>query len=113
MKLQIILPNTPCIIYFWKADTKSSSTVMPNMSHVTQVTCHKYEVANNITKKPMYHIFWKADAKSSSMVMLKTSHVTFTCHQYEVAKNFTKYFWKADAKSSSMVMSKSDMSQAG
>jgi len=35
-----ILPNTQCVIYFWKAHAKYSSMVMVKTLHVTYVTCH-------------------------------------------------------------------------
>ena len=38
IKLQRILPNSPCVIYFWKVHTKFSSMVMIKISHDTYVT---------------------------------------------------------------------------
>merc|ERR1712082_391559 len=65
-----ILPNTTCVIYFWKADAKSSSMVMQGMSHVTII-----KLPRSLPKTPCVIYFWKALAKFSSMVMQKTSHV--------------------------------------
>ena len=39
IKLQIFLPKTLCVIYFWKVDAKSSLMVMLKTSHVTCITC--------------------------------------------------------------------------
>ena len=44
IKLKRMLPNTSCVIYFWKAHAKSSLMVMIKMSHVTCVTCHMAHV---------------------------------------------------------------------
>ena len=73
IKLHIMLPKSISVIYFWNNYAKSRSMVMLQMSHVTRVTCHKYNNANNFNKYPCGIYFWNAYAKSSPMVMLKTS----------------------------------------
>ena len=50
------------------------------MSHVTNVTCNRYQVAKSLPKTPCVIYFWKALAKFSSMVMQKMSHVTQMLH---------------------------------
>ena len=92
VKTHINAIQTPCVIYFWKADTKSSSMVMLKTSHVTCVTCHMSHMSHvtNIKLKkcnfrPYVLYFWKADGKCISMVMLKTSHVRcVTCHMSQI-----------------------------
>ena len=93
IKLPRMLPNTPCVIYFWKADAKSSSMVqfssnviydMCYMLHVTNVICHKYHVAKNFTKDPMCYIFLESwykiqsngHAKDVTCQMTQILHVT-------------------------------------
>ena len=81
VKLQRILPKTPYIIYFWKADAKSSSIFMLKMAHVTCFTCHMSQMLHvmNLTKDFMCHIFLES--------MCYMSHVTHvTCHKYHVYK---------------------------
>ncbi len=105
-----ILPNTLCVIYFWKALSKSSSIVMQKMSHVTCITGHMSQMLHvtNIKlprilpKTPCVIYFWKAVTKSSSMVIKKMSHVTKLPKYYK--KPCAIYFWKAVRNSSSMVM---------
>ena len=95
IKLQRILPNTPCVIYFWKAHAKSSSMVMTNTSHVTYVTCHMSHMLHD----PVCYIFLEIACKIQFnghykyvtchiCYMLHVTHVT--CHKYQVAKKFTK-----------------------
>ena len=43
-------------MYFWKVDTKSSSMVMQKTS---DITCHKYKVANNVTIESICDIIGK------------------------------------------------------
>ena len=51
------------------------------MSHATNVTCHKSQVANNFPMTQCVVYFWKAYEKYSLMVMIKMFHVTcVTCH---------------------------------
>ena len=94
-----ILPNTTCVIYFWKAHAKSSLMDMIKTSHVTCVTCHKSHMLNVTNIKinrilpncPCVIYCWKSHAKFSAMVMIKTSHVTYvTCRKYQFAKKLTK-----------------------
>ena len=70
------------------------------MSHVTDVTCHKYKVPDNVTKYPMCYIFlessWKIQFnvhdKNVTCHMCYMPHVTdVTCHKYKVPDNVTKY----------------------
>ena len=110
IKFLRILPNTPCVLYFWKADAKYSSVVMQKrqMSHVLHVTFHKFYLPQ-MSKTPCVTYIWKVDANTSSMAMQKTScHMWYmsyatnvTWHKYKVAKN---------AKSCSMAMQKSHLS---
>ena len=92
IKLPRSLPNTPCVIYFWKALAKSSSMVKQKTSHVACVTCHMSQMLHVTNIKllrilpntPYVIYFWKALAKSSSMVKQKChmSHVLHvTCHK--------------------------------
>ena len=92
IKLPRILPNTPCVIHFWKPLAKSRSMVMQKTSQVTCGRCHMSQILHltNIMltiilpKTPCVIYFWKVDAKSSSMAMQKChmSHVLYvTCHQ--------------------------------
>ena len=51
IKLQTILPKTPCVIYFWKAHAKYSSMVMKKlcMSHVLHVMSQDNTTHQNAT----------------------------------------------------------------
>ena len=70
------------------------------MSHVTDVTCHKYKVPDNDTKYPMYYIFLESSCKiqfndpdkNVTYHMCYMSNVTdVKCHKYKVPDNVTKY----------------------
>ena len=75
-----ILPKTQCVIYFWKAHVKYSSTVIIKMLHVTCVTCnmsHMLHVTNiklhklqTILPNTLCVIhFWKDPAKSKQTII--------------------------------------------
>ena len=60
---------------------KNVACHMCYMSHVTHVTCHKYQLTKILLKTQCVIYFWKAHAKYSSMVMIKILHVTcVTCN---------------------------------
>ena len=69
------------------------------MSHITHVTCHKYQVANNFNKDPVCHIFLESPCsihfngydKNVAYHMCYMSHVTHvTCHKHQLTKKYTK-----------------------
>ena len=102
IKLKGTLPNTPCVIYFWKCYAKFSAMVMIKKSHVTYVTCpmsHMLHVTNIklqriLPKTQCVIYFWKGHAMSSSMAMMKTLHVT--C---EIALQLKKEIKRTNTKS--------------
>ena len=74
-----------------------TSRHMYYMSHVTHVTCHKYQVEDNVTLDPMCYIFleswWEMQfnghAKNVTCHICYMSHVTnVTWHKYKVVIKF-------------------------
>ena len=74
---------------------------MSHVLHVTNVTCHKEQVAKIVTKDHICYIFlescckihFNVNAKNITCHMCFNSHFTnVKCHIYQVAKNFAKYF---------------------
>ena len=45
------------------------------MSHVTHVTCHKYQLTKILLKTQCVIYFWKAPAKFSSIISIKILHI--------------------------------------
>ncbi len=84
------------------------------MSHIRNVTCHKYKVVNNFTKDPMCYIFlecscklqFNGHAKNVIYNMSQMLHVTNIRLPRIKKKTMCLYFWKANSKCSSMVMLK-------
>ena len=64
---------------------KNVTCQMYYISHVTNVTCHKYQVSKNFTKYPMCFIFLKSWCKIQFSGHAKMSDVTcVTCHISQV-----------------------------
>ena len=72
------------------------------MSHVTHVTCHKYQVTNYFTKDPVCHIFLESSCKiqlidNDKKIACKgwyMLHVTFNKYKYPVCYIFLESLYK-------------------